>query len=286
MTFIRRRIDVTISLASGALDADGNNSVTITGHRIIANMGIVGGNGVGSIVLRIFGLPVDMINRLTSIGALYNAVNIGNKIQVAAGNDGQALATIFNGAVLQAYGDFQNAPDVSLVVVASSQGAAALQPIGANTYIGATDVATIMQNLASQGGFNFENNAVNVKLYNPYFYGSVLNQIQSCARAANINYVIDRQTLAIWPKNAARKGDIQVLSASTGMIGYPVYASNYILVNHIFLPNAIFGGKVNIQSSITPVSGTRVITLVTHSLQSEVPGGDWMTQLQCAVILP
>jgi hypothetical protein len=74
-----------------------------------------------------------------------------------------------------------------------------LKPATPNTFQGATDVSQIMQSLAQAAGLTLENNNVSVKLSNPYFWGDIISQIQSCAKAANINFHIDgaTKTLAI-----------------------------------------------------------------------------------------
>ncbi|WP_230679038.1 hypothetical protein, partial [Streptococcus pneumoniae] len=85
-------------------------------------------------------------------------------------------------------------------IIALSAGLAAVKPIEPSSYEGDADVAGIMGDLAKKMGFVLENNGVSVTLNNPYFAGTALEQVKSCAHAANIYYTADRGKLAIWPK--------------------------------------------------------------------------------------
>jgi hypothetical protein len=187
---------------------------------------------------------------------------------------------VYEGVIDSAYGDFQNAPEVALNLTAFSALAAAVVPIQASSWKGTTQVDTIMSSLAKQMGFAYENNGVSATLTNPYLPGTALSQVQECA-AANINYSTDNRTLAIWPRAGNRAGNIPTISASTGMVGYPVFSSNGLYVNSEFIPNIKQGGQVSIESEIPVARGIWNVGSVVHNLESERPGGSWFTQLQC-----
>ena len=280
-TLKRRRIDVTITLGEGQFGDVASSAITLTGLRIAANIAAQGGDTQGQLQLRIYGLSLSDINQLTSIGPIATQVRRQNTVQVAAGNDGEALTVVYEGVIDSAYGDFQSAPEIALNLTAFSALAAAVVPIKASSWRGTTSVDTIMSTLAKQIGFAYENNGVTATLSNPYLPGTALTQIQECATAANINYSTDKKILSIWPRTGNRAGDIPTISPSTGMVGYPVFSSNGLYINSEFIPNIKQGGKVNIESEIPVARGTWNIGSVVHNLESERPGGAWFTQLQC-----
>jgi hypothetical protein len=144
----------------------------------------------------------------------------------------------------------------------------------------ASDVATIMAGLAEQGGFHFENNGVQVQFFDPYFPGTVLEQIQRCAAKAGINHTIDHQTntLAIWPRGGSRGGKIPLISPTTGMIGYPVFDPNGVLVTTTYNPSIRTGQIVQVQSSLQAANGQWGVNSLEHELESQVPGGQWRTR--------
>lgn len=278
MTLSRKRIDVTISLGTGQFGDTGANTVTITGARVHAGIQVFGGEAMPQLQLRIFGQPLERMNQLTTIGPINSAIMFNNSVLVAAGDD-SSMQTVYSGTIWEAWAEFQGVPEVPLNIVGLGGLAASLKPVGALSYNGAADVATIMQTLADTMGLAFENNGVSVQLSNPYFPGTALAQVRACARAADIYYAIDRGTLAIWPKNGARQGDAVLISPETGMVGYPSFASNGLTLTTLFNPAIKPGGVVQVDSSLQVARGQWTVLQVQHSLQSETPNGQWFTQI-------
>lgn len=278
MTLSRKRIDVTISLGTGQFGDTGANTVTITGARVHAGIQVFGGEAMPQLQLRIFGQPLERMNQLTTIGPINSAIMFNNSVLVAAGDD-SSMQTVYSGTIWEAWAEFQGVPEVPLNIVGLGGLAASLKPVGALSYTGSADVATIMQTLAETMDLAFENNGVSVQLSNPYFPGTALAQVRACARAAGIYYAIDRGTLAIWPKNGARQGDAVLISPDTGMVGYPSFASNGLTLTTLFNPAIKPGGVVQVDSSLQVARGQWTVLQVQHSLQSETPNGQWFTQI-------
>ncbi|MEX3614582.1 MAG: hypothetical protein VB141_12715 [Burkholderia gladioli] len=170
---------------------------------------------------------------------------------------------------------------MALNVVAQAGAIDAVKPVGALSYTGVADTADIMATLAKSMGYTFENNGVSVKLSNPYFPGTALDQVKSCARAANIYYTIDRGVLAIWPKTQHRAVGPVEISAATGMIGYPAFSGQGVILRTEFNPNVQLGGRVNVKSELSVANGMWVILSIVHELESETPDGKWLTQIEC-----
>ncbi len=281
MSFVRRELSVTITIAEGKLGNEKGVTTTLRDLRMSATVEVAGGAAQGQLQAKIHGIPLEMINALTQIGPIATQVRRQNTIQIAAGDEGEAQNIVFEGVIREAYGDFQSAPDVALMVVANSALAAAIVPVGANSWKGAKDAAEIMQELAAIAGFVFENNGVSVILSNPYLPGTALTQIQLCARAANINYSTDNGILAIWPQDGQRAGDIPEVSKEKGnLVGYPIFTSNGLTVNSLFLPNIKNGGQVKLVSQIPIVNGIWRVSSIYHNLETKRDNGAWFTQLR------
>ncbi|HDR8932812.1 baseplate hub protein [Burkholderia vietnamiensis] len=281
MAFTKKRIDVTLSLGTGTFGESGANTVTLTGLRVQAMIRAVPGDSMPHAQVRIYGLPLSMMNQLTSVGLINASVRTNNKILVAAGDEENGMASIYDGSIKESWGQFEGMPDVTLNVIGVAGAAAALKPVSALSLPGVADVATIMRGLAQTMGMDFENNGVQVQLSNPYLPGTALMQVKACARAADIYYTIDRNVLAIWPKSGARRRavDTPVISPETGMAGYPTFSSNAIQATTEFNHNIIPGGSVRIQSSLTPATGVWYVSEVVHTLESETPNGQWFTHV-------
>lgn len=279
--FTRKRIDVTITLGTGAFGETVGDTVTLSRLRTTAELIYAGGDSMGALQLRMFGVDAAMMNRLTTIGYVNAAIKGKNSILLAAGDDENGMQTVFVGTIYDAWADYKNSPDVAFNVVANAGMGALVKPVAAVSYKGATDVATIMAGLAATMGLTFQNNGVNVQLSNPYFPGTALTQVRTCARAANINATVDLGALVIWPKTGPRAGTVPLISPATGMIGYPTLNSMGMAVRTLFNGNLKPGANVQINSAIPMACGTWQLGPLSHSLSSEMPGGPWFTNFQC-----
>lgn len=277
--FTKKLIDLTVTLGSGDFGENVGDTVTIRGLRIVADVVNPGGPSMGMCTLRVYGLPNDMMNKLTTIGVINNAIRVKNAILVAAGDAETGMQSVFQGTISEAWADYNSAPDVAFNVVAYAGLDAAVKPVGATSYLGSTDVATMMQTIANEMGLIFENNGVDVKLSNPYLSGTNLSRVRNLATAAGFRYIIDRGVLAIWPLTGSRGGEIPLISSENGMVGYPSLSSKGMGITMIFNWNIRFGAMVEVQSSIPMACGKWNVYDISHSLSSEMPDGPWFTTI-------
>lgn len=277
-TFTKKRIDLTITLGTGEFGEDLGDTVTIRGLRAFVDLANPGGESMGAAQIRAYGLPEDLMNKLTTIGQINRAIRIKNTVAVAAGDIEGGMNLVFSGVIVDAWGDYNAAPDVPLVIMAQMGLDAAVKPVNATAYKGSVSVQDIMVDLAAEAGLQLDGEDVEVQLFNPYFAGSTLNKIRSCARAAGIQAVIDRGTLAIWRTGKSRRADtIPMISPSTGMIGYPTLSSKGMTLRCMFNPNITIGADIEVQSSIPMAAGTWHVYTVSHNISTEAPSGPWTT---------
>jgi hypothetical protein len=283
MSFTSKKINLTFKLGR---DTNGvqytftegdYDQVNVTGLRIQATIANAGPPSMGEASVIVHGLTPSLMNQLTTVRRLNDGQVTTRFYQMVidAGDAVAGMSTIFQGQVSLAQIDMSGAPDSSLRITAHAGLFEAVKPTAPLSFPGSADVATIMQSLAVQNGYTFENNGVTAKLSRPYFPGSPKQQMESCANAANINWTLDTGILAIWPKGGSRGGAIPIISASTGMIGYP---SNYdvgIAVRTLFNPQIGFGKKCQVQSGLPFANGTFGMFGITHDLESETPNGKW-----------
>ena len=282
MSFIRRKIELSFAYGTGPYGIDNPRVVTLSGLRVMCNALIAGGSGMGQLSLRIYGMSLSLMNELSTVGKL-PVVFRRNTITVRAGDDESGMAQIYQGTITAAWADMESAPDTAFVVTAAAGLIEALLPIPASSYPGSADAAVILSNLADQMGVGFENNGVSVILSTPYFSGSARAQAESCVKAAGIEWNgIENGVLAIWPKGSYRGGLIPLISADTGMVGYPTYTSTGIIVSTLFNPTIRFGALAKVSSVLTPANGYWKVVTLNHEVESELPDGIWFTQMQLA----
>jgi hypothetical protein len=105
--------------------------------------------------------------------------------------------------------------------------------------------------------------------------------MKACARFANINAVVDNGTLAIWPKRGMRSGSTVIVAPPPvgNMIGYPNLTANGSMLRNVFDPSIIYGGSIQVQSSII-ASATYAVLGLDHDLECMVPKDKWESTIQ------
>jgi hypothetical protein len=282
VSFVKRRINITFQLGlGGEFGESGTNTVTCEGLQVQASIQECNGPGLGQAAVRIRGLTKSLLKQLSSLNQATMAAR-RNSIIIDAGDDDAGMATVFQGQIQVSQIMLNTAPDTTLTLMASAGGLAPIRRVAPTSYPGTADAGVILQNLAFEGGLDFENNGVSIPLSTPYFPGDTWSKIKRCAEAGKIDYTIDakKNALVITPRGGARAGDIPIISPETGMIGYPAYSSGLggLHVTTLFNPLLRVQGQVQIQSDLEVANGTWRVFNLQHELESEDPGGQWTTQ--------
>lgn len=293
MSLSKRHISLRFQLAQGSFDQNQNDTFEVDGLRCSASITKAGGASQSNLDLRVFGLPLSVMNKLTILGKPL-VDGRSNTVSVLAGSDASGLAAVFEGTISEAWIDANGAPQVSFQVAAFSGILPALKPIAPTSYKGSIDAALAVSALAQENGYSFENSGVKVTLRSPYYPGTMLSQLEAMAQEGDFNFVIDDnavtpggvstgKTIAIWPRDGSRNGEIPLIAPDTGLIGYPTRTENGILVKTLFNPNIVFGGQIQVESSLTPANGRWTVFRVEHDLEAETPGGKWFTSMECSI---
>jgi hypothetical protein len=294
-SFIQRFMEVTIALDPNAgsgqpneFTGSGSNNITLSGFRMSAHIEWNGSPSAATASLRIYGLTPSTMNQLSVLGIVFNSTQ-KNTITISAGN-AQGMTPIFGGTIQTAMANYNAAPNVPFMIEAKTGYFKQVVPVAASSFPGSTDVATIMQGFASQMQLLFENNGISKQIPPSYFSGTLWDQVQKCAKAAQIKAerVDAGSKLAIYPIGGSRtsqqgSGPIPLVSAATGMIGYPTFAANsYMTVKTIFNPQIYQGCNIQVQSSGLPqANATWTVQKVDLDLESLTPKGKWEMTLMC-----
>ncbi|MGU3662192.1 baseplate hub protein [Methylobacterium fujisawaense] len=279
MSFTHKHLDVELALKSGTFSGSNKNSVYLTGHRISAHVTQPGAPDMGQLQAAISGLPLEMMNRMTTMGRQY-ALRDANTIKLFAYEEGQKPSLVFTGTIFDAYADMHAAPLVSFRVAAHAGQVGAVKDVAPTTMSGPAKVDDVMKQICQKGGWQFENNGINTILDSPYLPGSAYRQAISVMRATRCLMHIHNDTLAIWKPGGSRQGTVPLISPQTGMVGYPRYRQVAVDVTTRYNPNVQFGGRIKIQSDLTPACGEWSVVYVEHELEAETPNGKWFTNIQ------
>lgn len=296
-SFTQKLMRATLTKANGFGSAGSGNTVsfgispttsappgsTQLGVRMAAE--ITNDGAAPLLSLQVWGLPPATMNALSTFGKVSDLAQLGSTVGVAleAGDTSRGLALLYSGVVTQAWQDFNNAPETLFHIMSVSTLAAQITAAPPRSYSGQTDVAVVMQSLATQMGLKFENTGVSgVYLTDPYLPGTAMQQMRRAARAAGINAIVDNDTLAICPHGMPRGGSVPLISPTTGMIGYPAHMpTGRIAVRTMYNPSIKYMGQVIIQgSSIPQANGQFMVWQLSHELESFSAGGKWETRFE------
>lgn len=234
--------------------------------------------------IKIWGLTQALMNQLATLGLAFNILP-KNTITVMAGDAVSGMTTVFQGTIYAAYGDYEKQPDVPMVFVAMSGGGAVVAPAATTTVPLGQSIPQIMQTLAGKMGFNFENNGVTGTIDDEYLEGTLYDQARTVAEHGRFSLGLIGTTLSIWPQggSALSLTTVPVISPTTGMIGYPAFTQQGIIVKTVYNKNAVYGGQISLQSSLQAqglsISGTYTINKIDHALDSIVRNGQWMSTI-------
>jgi hypothetical protein len=234
--------------------------------------------------MRIWGLTLDHMNQLSKAGLVYAGRN--NTVTVKAGDTENGMVTVFHGNIVEAYPDMNAQPETSFYIMASPTNDMQLKPAASSTYPNAVAGSTILSQLAAQAGYTLENNGVDTQLQSPHYSGTVWQQIRRVVDALDCFATVDgvNKVIAIWPKGGSRAGQPHAISPETGMIGYPSFQLNKVMLRVLFSPSYIpqVGKRVQVKSQLQGASGTFTLIYSTLDLACNIPDGPWDANLTLA----
>jgi len=278
MSFSQKLIHIQIELANGQFEG-GGNKMTLSGLRTSCQIINVGG-GSGTANIAIFGLPLDTMNQLSTLG--YQILQMyKNTISVFAGDENTGMGLVWTGEIVDAFVDAQDMPNVAFRVTSYPSPYGANKPVDPISIKGSADVSGIMSGLAKQMGFGFENAGVTTKLANPYYGGTSWTQALQIARDCNFTIIFDRGTMVIVPPGKSRQGDPVLVSPQTGMRGYPAFTQASLIVTTLYNPAIKPQGTIKVQSDLTPACGRWTVNKIVYELESMMPHGRWFQVMEC-----
>lgn len=302
MSFVKRQVDVTFRLGGGkTFQTQQGNTAKGGGLRIESTISKAGSVGMPTLTARIYGLTQDILTSVSTLGTVYGAV-FNNQITLEAGDE-NGKASVFIGIIDTAWTDYEDPANPALEVRAHTGLLEATRPLPPTSFTGPTDVVTIIKSIATQINWQVETNGVSSIIRGgqgggPYYSGTAREQIIQAARAAHIHVWIDSdpsgaQVIALWPWDGIRNSSPPLISADTGMVGYPAWEQNALRVTTLFNPSIaaagigpggiLLGGTIQVKSLVPNASGIWQVFSVTHELDSNVQDGEgrWFTTARC-----
>lgn len=301
-SFVKRQLGFVFSYGNGPADeippsGPPTTATVAPGLRASLTIDKAAAEAQSTLQATIYGLDPKILAGISTLGTTRGTTR-NNKITVSAGDATSGMSTAFIGTIDVAWSDYSDPANPKAIIHAYTGLWEAQAPVSGTSFKGASNVADIISAVVGKmPGWTFESNGVNVILRNQHLSGTAVEQIQTAARAANINLIFDDQpgglTVAIWPQSGSGRtaATPTIISPDSGMVGYPQWVDNAIEVKSIYNPSlsagdigttgALVGGEIQIQDSIVAnANGPWRVFGVTHELETEIPGGAWFTTVR------
>jgi hypothetical protein len=281
-----RKLRVVLKLSNNVkYNGNNGNVLTLEGYRVRVHTRFGGGDFGMSSEIEIFGLGQDYMNDLTMLA--WKALAIEHNVVEVYAQVGDAWPLIYAGDIIEGIADYREAPEVPFRIYAVTAGFPALASYVSLSYNGTVTAQQVITDAAAVLGLTVVNHGVNLSYRDSYFSGSAPEVIRRAISGHAVETFVNGTQLHIVPRGSPISNDIAVeLNADTGLVGYPTINRQGIAAKAIFLPNLLNGTQVRISGSpITAVNNVWRVFAVYHSLESELPGGDWFTEIMASDII-
>jgi hypothetical protein len=274
----KKALRFIITLGTGKFGSTDNDQIILEGFRATADINKAGGMMMGTLRAKIYGVSRADMNSITTLQWKPGTL-IPNTVEVFA-IDGTVESLVFAGNIVNAWADYQGAPDVFLHIQSQAAYFNQLKAVPPRSFKGRVDVASVMGQIARELGYTFENNGVNVQLNDIYLPNTGIEQVKDLARMAGCDVYLDDKILAITPPNVPRHVVGPVISASSGLVSYPTFDGLGVNFQTLFNPAVTFGGLVKLETEVVQAAGEWVVSSVAHRLESERVGGAWFSNVR------
>lgn len=229
----------------------------------------------------IWGLSQAQMTQLTMLS--FDALSMRrNVLEIAAGEEGQQLAVVFQGEIMNSAPDMNAAPSPVMRLEAISAAYPKLIPSAPVAVKGEQTVDSLMQSFANEAGMQYESVGITSSLSNCTINGDPIAKSKWVADTIGADLIIDDQKIVLVNPESYRGQavTVDVINPENGQIGYPSFDSMGIRAVCLFNPNLQCCGLCRIESSMPRATGVWKIYSVTHDIAANMPsGGAWRTEI-------
>lgn len=277
-SFTKKVIETHLTLATGSFGGQGNTKI-VRGLATDVSIERPGLPDKDKARVKIYNLPLQEMEQLTTLA--FKPLQVRkNIIRIFAGNEND-LSEVFNGDITSAFGNFNNAPDPVFEIEALCGYYASIQPSSPTSISGSTPVADVISKVAQQIGYSFINQGVTSSLRNAVLNGSPMEQAINAAKQVGAQLLVNDTTMTLLNANEALSGNAVLLNKDTGMIGYPTFNNEGIIVKSLYNKAFKFNGLVKVESIVPKATGVWRITKLTHNLSAfNSQGGQWVSEIE------
>lgn len=279
-TIKKMRVDVT--LGEGTFDGK-NNAKSFELLAMECQIEKPGLPDKNSARISIYNMLPDDMRQMTTL-AFHPLKTQKNLVAVYAGDD-SGLDLCFAGEITTAFADYSMAPTIKMDIEAAAGSYPALKASPPVSVAGTTTAEQLISQFAAEIGYSFENKGVTSSVKNAVFNGSPIEKAKTVADQVGAELLIDDNRMVLMPFDKGRSGNAVLLSADTGMLGYPTFTNDGIVVRCIYNPDLELGGLVEVKSIVPGADGTWKISRLAHTLSANLPDvGPWFSEISASPV--
>lgn len=269
---------------------DANGAATAQTYRFQEHRMRIGvrqaGAQFGNAKIEIFGVPLQTMNQIARLW-LEVLTPVGTDTVQIDVWDGQDYVPFFQGVIMWSAVNASRMPHVSLDIEANSGSALSLVPSSPYA-VGATPVSlrAALTTIAAQGGFSvqYPDTVTQYQLTQARVTGAPLDQIgQLLDMYPNLAWYTSLQQVVVHDARTPIGNNTIPIAADTGLMGYPDYSTSGLTFSTLFNPQITPSTGLDVQTEFDYVNRTVwVAGVISHTLEPNVPGGQWTTQVAAA----
>lgn len=284
-SFTQKALRVTFILAgtNQVFPGTNSNTLTLTGLRTSAKVKAVARLAT-NLELRIYGMLAADMNALTVAWA--NPPVVLDHLVIVEADSGDGFVQVFKGTIKEAQPNYAAAPDVSFDVVAMTGYFYKIQPVAPTSYPFEVDIGAAASDIIEKMGLKYIDGGATGVLTNPYFDGTLYDQLAAACAAANADFYFQGDSVLVTPFNQPRKeAPAVVLNPQSGLIGYPSYSGAGLEIRALYNPAFGCGSPIQLTCAVPAATGRWYPFSMAHHLDANMPHGKWFSLLTCNRVL-
>lgn len=241
-----------------------------------------GGQQFGNAHVEIFGVQLADMNQIARLWFETMTPQNADTLNIEVW-DGKTFVPFFQGVITWPAVDASGMPLVKLVVDANA--AMPLMNTAVSPYAnpGPVILSDALSTIAAAAGFQVDY-AATAPVYSMSdirLTGSPLQQIGALMRHfPDLTWFVNLQRVVIRQANSPFSADAIRVAVDTGLQGAPTYSTSGLQVSTLFNPRIRPGVALDVATDFDFVNRTLwVAAVLAHSLEPNVPGGQWTTSL-------
>jgi len=246
-----------------------------------------GGAQFGNAKVQVYGVPLDAMNQIARLWLETLTPNTTDTLKIDVWDP---LASVYNpffvGVITWTAVNASRQPDVTLDIEANDAMAAMLTPVSPYAEEGPIALSSVLQAILAPAGLTIEisDNSPELQLQKVRVQGTPIQQAGAVMNAfPELTWYVNLQRFIVRPVNGPLGGVPIDINKHTGMISYPVYSTSGVTLGTLFNPRIRPGVALNIETTFDFVNRTKwVASVMQHTLQPNMPGGQWVTQIAAA----